>query len=123
MIIGVGIDMCCISRMERAARSAHFLERVFRPEEISYAQRRGAGMASSLASAFAAREAFCKASGASLARLTIGGEFSLIRDNGVPRIVVSQELERELFGEAGGHIFVSLTHEGDYAAAVVVLER
>ena len=51
--------------MLRAVRSRHFVERVFRPEEIAYAEARGGerARAASYASAFAAREAFCKASG------------------------------------------------------------
>ncbi|MFC2594575.1 MAG: hypothetical protein ACFNW0_05835, partial [Fretibacterium sp.] len=41
LIAGVGIDLCRISRMLRAVRSRHFVERVFRPEEIVYAEAKG----------------------------------------------------------------------------------
>ena len=60
MILGIGIDLCRISRMERAIRSRHFLERVFRPEEIAYAEGRGRGRAASLAAAFAAHSEVLK---------------------------------------------------------------
>lgn len=121
MILGVGIDLCRVSRMERAIRSRRFLERVFRPEEIAYADSRGAGRAASYASAFAAREAFCKASGVPLAAVTLGGGFTLLREGGVPRIALSPELDAPPILRHA-KIWVSLTHDGDCAAAVVVLE-
>ena len=94
MILGIGIDLCRISRMERAIRSRHFLERVFRPEEIAYAEGRGRGRAASLAAAFAAREAFCKASRVPLAVVTLGGGFTLLHEGGAPRVRLSSDVER-----------------------------
>ena len=122
MILGIGIDLCRISRMERAIRSRHFLERVFRPEEIAYAEGRGRGRAASLAAAFAAREAFCKASGVPLATVTLGGGFALLHEGGTPRVHLSPDVERALFRGRPGRVLVSLTHDGDCAAAVAVVE-
>ena len=122
MILGIGIDLCRISRMERAIRSRHFLERVFRPEEIAYAEGRGRGRAASLAAAFAAREAFCKASGVPLATVTLGGGFALLHEGGAPRVRLSPDVEHSLFGGRPGRVLVSLTHDGDCAAAVAVVE-
>ena len=122
MILGIGIDLCRISRMERAIRSRHFLERVFRPEEIAYAESRGCGRAASLAAAFAAREAFCKASGVPLATVTLGGGFALLHEGGTPRVHLSPDVERALFHGRPGRVLVSLTHDGDCAAAVAVVE-
>lgn len=110
--------------MERAIRSGHFVERVFRPEEIEYCRKAVCperGAAASFAAVFAAKEAFCKASGVSLARLTIGGGMTLLHgENGAPRVVLSGRVADVL--PAPLRVMVSLTHDGDYAAAVVVLE-
>ena len=114
MISGIGIDLCSISRIERAIQSGHFKERIFTPEEIAYCEAKGTKSAESYASCFAAREAFVKASGVPLASVMFGGNFSLSRSEGVPRII---------FPEFEHNIFVSITHEGDYACAVVIIER
>lgn len=110
--------------MLRAIRSRHFVERVFRPEEIAYAEARGGerARAASYASAFAAREAFCKASGVSLAEVTLGKGFCLLREGGVPRIELAPEVEASFLPGRSKKLWVSLTHDGDYAAAVVVIE-
>ena len=110
--------------MLRAIRSRHFVERVFRPEEIAYAEARGGerARAASYASAFAAREAFCKASGVSLAEVALGKGFCLLREGGVPRIELASEVEASFLPGRSKRLWVSLTHDGDYAAAVVVIE-
>ena len=124
MITGVGIDLCRISRILRAVRSRHFVERVFRPEEIAYAEARGGerARAASYASAFAAQEAFCKASGVPLAEVAFGKGFCLLREGGVPRIELSPRTEASFLPGRSKKLWVSLTHDGDYAAAVVIIE-
>ncbi len=124
LIAGVGIDLCRISRMLQAVRSRHFVERVFRPEEIAYAEARGGerARAASYASAFAAREAFSKASSVSLTRVALGNGFCLVREGGIPRIELSPELEASFLPGRSKRVWVSLSHDGDYAAAVVVIE-
>lgn len=121
MISGIGIDLCRISRIEKAIKSGHFIEKVFSPEEIEYAESKGKRRAESYASSFAAREAFCKASGESLGSVVFENNFSLIRNkNGAPEIKLSGRLAK-LTDNA--KIFVSITHEGDYACAVAVIEK
>ncbi len=110
--------------MLRAVRSRRFVERVFCPEEVAYAEAKGneRARAASYASAFAAREAFAKASGVSLAAVSLGGGFCLVREGGVPRIELSAEIEASFLPGLSKRVWVSLTHDGDYAAAVVVIE-
>ena len=113
--------------MERAVRSRHFVERVFRPEEIAYAEAKGnvRARAASYASAFAAREAFCKASGVSLAVAALGEGVALTRRGGPPKLELSPALRESLEAALAGpfSLWVSLTHDGDYAVAAVVIER
>jgi holo-[acyl-carrier protein] synthase len=62
-VLGVGVDICDIGRMERAlARHPSMRERVFTREEVDYCDGR-ARPAESFAGRFAAREAVIKALG------------------------------------------------------------
>ena len=62
MIKGIGIDLCDIERMKKAAARAGFVERLFSKNEIAYAGDR-ADAALHYAAAFAAKEALAKAGG------------------------------------------------------------
>jgi holo-[acyl-carrier protein] synthase len=125
MIVGLGVDLCRVSRMRRAVRSRHFVRRVFRPSEIAYAEGKGNefAVAASYAAAFAAREAFAKASGVSLYALTLSSQFSLERERGkgTPRLSVPSEVDAA-FERGEKKAWVTLSHDGDYAVAVVVIE-
>ncbi len=125
MILGLGVDLCSISRMLKAVRSQYFVERIFRPAEIAYADSKGneRSRAASYASAFAAREAFCKASGISMFTLALGSEFCLSRREGVPYLDVPPSLDPDFAPDGTKRALVSLSHDGDYAVAVVVIER
>lgn len=123
MIAGIGVDLCSISRIKNALKSEHFRESIFSLEEIAYAESKGAQKFGSYASCFAAREAFIKASRLSLTTVMMSRDFELIRnDDGAPVIRLSGDLE-ERYPEDRAKIFVSLTHEGDYACAMVVIEK
>ena len=39
-IIGIGTDMCAVSRMEKAIKSQHFYERVFFENERAYLEKK-----------------------------------------------------------------------------------
>lgn len=119
MIIGIGVDICSIQRIEKAIQSEHFRREIFAREEIAYCESKGKRRADSYAASFAAREAFCKASGMDLANVMFGKNFTLIRDrNGKPEIKLSGELVMN-----DVNIFVSLSHEKEYACAMVVIEK
>jgi holo-[acyl-carrier protein] synthase len=120
MITGIGADLCMISRMKRAARSERFVERIFSGEEIEYANSRGEPERH-LASAFAAKEALAKATGLGLFGLGLNSSW-VRRTEAGPELMCADELRSRL-GERGvDRFWLSLTHEGDYALAFVVLE-
>ena len=124
MILGLGVDLCNITRMRNAVRSDYFVRRIFRPEEIAYADGKGTELAraASFASAFAAREAFSKASGISMYKIAFSRSFCLERPRaGGPCLFVPRELDAD-FEEGRKRALVSLSHDGDYAVAVVVIE-
>lgn len=107
--------------MEKAVESAHFLHRVFSPEEIQYAFGK-ARPARHFAGCFAAREAFAKASGISMYSLVLGGGMWIERTESAPVIRCSQVVKDLLPHKGAERIHISLSHDGDYAVAVVVLE-
>ena len=122
--MGLGVDLCNITRMKNAVRSDYFVRRIFRSEEIAYADGKGNELAraASFASAFAAREAFSKASGISMYKVAFSRFFCLERTRaGEPCIVVSRDLDAD-FAEGRKRAWVSLSHDKDYAIAVVVVE-
>ena len=122
MVSGIGVDLCSISRIEHALQSEHFKENVFSLREIAYAENRGKKKYESYASCYAAREAFIKAARLSLGVVMLGRNFELVRDEeGAPAIRLSGDLE-ERYPEGRAKIFVSITHEGDYSCAMVVIE-
>ena len=123
MILGLGVDLCNITRMRNAVRSDYFVRRVFHSEEIAYADGKGNELAraASFASAFAAREAFSKAGGVSMYKVAFSRSFCLERRAGGPRLIVPRDLDAD-FAEGRKRALVSLSHDGDYAVAVVVIE-
>ena len=124
MILGLGIDLCQISRMEKSITFSGFIRRVFSPDEISYSENKKGKRSESYASAFAAREAFCKASGLPLDSVAFRG-VSLLRDEkGRPSLKLTEKVSDELMKkfQVPVNVFVSISHEGDYAVAVVVIE-
>ena len=121
--MGLGIDLCNIIRMKKAVRSDYFVRRIFRSEEIAYADGKGNELAraASFASAFAAREAFSKASGISMYKLAFSQSIYLERSEGGPRLIVMRDLDPD-FAEGRKRAWISLSHDKDYAIAVVVIE-
>ena len=124
MILGLGVDLCNILRIKDAVRSEHFVRRIFRPEEIAYAdeKRNILARAASFASAFAAREAFSKASGISMYKVAFSRSFCLQRREEGPCLFIPRDLDAD-FPEGRKRAWVTLSHDGDYAVAVVVIEE
>ncbi|MDA8387600.1 MAG: holo-ACP synthase [Nitrospiraceae bacterium] len=121
MIKGVGVDIVMTRRLKSAVDrwGRRFLERVFTGAEIAACYERARPYAS-LAVRFAAKEACIKASGIS------GISFRDIevanRQDGSPLIKKEGRLARAL-AESGIEILhLSLSHEEEYAVAMVVAE-
>jgi holo-[acyl-carrier protein] synthase len=98
-----------------------FIRKAFVPEEIEYAHR-SYRPAVHLASAFAAREALAKASGLGLAKMGLHEAWVRRDEAGSPCICLSPALEEEFSKKGIRKIWLSISHEGDFAVAVVVLE-
>jgi holo-[acyl-carrier protein] synthase len=115
----VGIDLVQVSRIAESLErfGERFLRRIFTEGEIAYARAEPAQMAERLAARFAAKEATIKA-------LRLAEHPVNWRDIEVRR-TTSGACEIDLHGRLAsswgtGPLVVSLSHEGDYATAVVI---
>ncbi len=124
MVLGIGMDIVEASRIERAALRVgeRFLTRIFTPSEKKYCFGKASPW-NSLAARFAAKEAAFKALGKGWP--DCGGFLSVevrMGEHGRPGLLFHGNAGRmaEELGVVSVH--VSLTHDGGYAAAVVVLE-
>lgn len=120
MILGIGADLCGISRMRNAVRSARFVEKIFAPEEIAYAMAQG-DPARHFASAFAAKEALAKASGWGM--FGAGLRSSWVRRTPTGPVFEFDESFAGRLRERGiARCLLTIAHDGDFALAFVVLE-
>jgi holo-[acyl-carrier protein] synthase len=124
MIIGIGVDTVEISRFRRFldAGNSALIERIFTPDEQAYCLKKKEA-AASLAARFAAKEAFLKALGTGLRNGISWQEMEVLnQDNGKPDLQL-YGTALELLKERGEiRIHLSLSHDGDHAVAMVVLE-
>ena len=121
-ITGIGIDIVRIQRMERWLFMPGLLERYFHPRELEVSISRGKNDAHSLAARFAAKEAFGKALGTGLAGIVLKDIMVINSNNGKPEIEVVNTALSALENSGADRVHLSLTHEHEYAAAMVVLE-
>lgn len=124
MIYGVGVDLVHIKRLERVIErwGERFLIRVFTPGEIEVCARRSHS-ASAFALRFAAKEAFSKGVGVGMRNGLRWRDIEVFNDpRGRPGLRVDGRAN-EICREAGIRaIHLSLSDEGEYGCAMVVLE-
>ena len=121
-IVGLGVDMCEIARMERAiSRHPTFRARVFTPEEIAYCDSK-ARPAESYAGRFAAREATIKALGGYRGRLW--QDISVTRHpSGAPAIRLDGNAKRRADALGVTDVLITFTHEKTSAVAFAIAVR
>ena len=123
MIRGVGLDVVSVARMRRWLADPGLLERFFHGDELKLTAAKGEHAVLGLAARFAAKEAFGKALGTGLAGFTLR-DIRVTNDvHGKPSLVLCGRAEEEFLKRGGGIVHVSLTHEHDYALAMVVIEE
>ena len=123
MIVGIGIDVVYVHRLERWRTIPGLLERYFHPRELSASLARGSAASLSLAARFAAKEALGKALGTGLAGIVLRDILVVNRHNGRPEIEVFGTAALALERSGATKIHLSLTHERENAIAMVVLEN
>ena len=126
MIVGLGIDLVEIARVERLLddKGDRALRRLFSDGEIDYASRR-ATPAMHLAARLAAKEAAYKAlSGNALARGIGWREIEVANgEDGQPVLVLHGRARERADELAISRLLLTMTHTATTACAVVVAER
>jgi holo-[acyl-carrier protein] synthase len=107
--------------MRRAIQNRRFVERIFSAEEIEYA-RAGGDSAEHFAGAFAAKEALAKATGLGMFGIGLANS-SVRRTESGPVMICGGDLQVKLASLGADKCWLSLSHDGDYAIAFVVLEK
>jgi holo-[acyl-carrier protein] synthase len=125
MISGIGTDIVAIERFRRFVddNKVALLQRIFTERERSLCSARK-DSASCYAARFAAKEAFLKALGTGLRDGISWQDMEIIRnDLGKPGFLLTGRA-REIFAAHGlTSVFLSLSHDGGNAIAMVVLEK
>ena len=118
-IVGLGVDVCEIDRMERAlARHPTMRERVFTPEERAYCDGK-ARPAESYAARFAAREAVIKALGGYRGKRW--QDVSVSRHpSGAPSVVLTGNAKVRADANGISQVLISFTHERSLSVAFAV---
>lgn len=124
MVCGIGVDIVRISRFEMVLKrwEKRFRERVFTEKEVTSSLNKFHS-AASLAARFAAKEAFMKSLGTGWKDGVRWKDIEVITDpSGRPEICLHGKV-KDLFENRGlRQSHLSLSHEGDYSVAMVVLE-
>ena len=122
MIIGIGLDLVSVQRMAHWLEDPRLCLRYFHPSEFETIQQRGRDAAKSLAARFAAKEAFGKALGTGFAGLRLRDIRVENESSGRPRLYVEGTAASAMAELGARHIHLSITHDGDIAAAQIILE-
>ena len=124
MISGIGTDIAAIERFQKFIDSGNsaLIQRVFTEQERILCSGRK-NSAASFAARFAAKEAFLKALGLGLRDGISWQDIEITHnDMGKPELQLTGRA-REIFEAQGlGRSFLSLSHDGGNAIAMVVLE-
>lgn len=126
MVLGIGNDITEVARIQRLyeKNGITFLFTILSQDEISMAEKRNEkGRAEFIAGRWAAKEALGKALGTGLGGNCSPSEIT-IRNNdaGAPEVHVTGRTASYLTERGIGKIWISISHEKEYAIATVLLE-
>jgi holo-[acyl-carrier protein] synthase len=119
---GAGTDIVSVARISQSmARGPGFAEEVFTPGERQYCEARGCP-AQHYAARFAAKEAFLKAVGAGIFSGISLRDIEVVRGEAGPPLLTLGPTAAAALERAGAcRSHLSLSHEREYAIALVVL--
>lgn len=128
MIVGIGIDLVDIARVNKIIEGAageRFAARVLTPEERELAAKRQGRLAEFIAGRFAAKEAVSKALGCGIGKQVSLQHIQVLPDErGKPICTVDNEaLQRLELDPDSTVIHLSITHTDSTAMAYVVVEN
>ena len=120
--IKIGTDICQINRVSLAYKKfgKKFLERILTDKEIKYVTSNKKSLVYKLAGRFAAKEATSKVLGTGL-RGVYFKEIEIVREkSGAPKVVLHKRAKQKAKEKDLSNFEVSISHEKDFAIAIVV---
>ncbi|MFH1029335.1 MAG: holo-[acyl-carrier-protein] synthase [Pseudomonadota bacterium] len=124
MIAGIGTDIVVFERFQRFIDEGNsaLLQRLFTERERAVCEAKK-GSAACYAARFAAKEAFLKALGLGLRDGLSWQDMEVVNDDlGKPELLLSGKALELFSAKRMSTVFLSLSHDGGYAVAMVVLE-
>ena len=127
MILGIGNDITEVARIQRLyeKNGITFLFTILSQDEIAMVEKRnGRGRAEFIAGRWAAKEALVKALGTGLGGNCSPSEITIRNnDSGAPEVYPSGRTAAFLAEKGVGKIWITISHEKEYAVATVLLEN
>lgn len=121
MIKGIGVDIVEIARIEKLMGNKHAQDRLLTDNEVTLMKSRPKPQ-EFFAGRFAAKEALSKALGVGISKCP-PNEVEVLNDKlGAPYIILHGRANKLQNEKGASRIFISITHEKEYAVAMVVLE-
>jgi holo-[acyl-carrier protein] synthase len=122
MIVGIGVDLVKIERIDKAGKNhTGFLERVFTESEREYCSKQKFP-AQHYAARFASKEAVLKAVGTGWSAGVKWTDMEVLHgEGGGPLVNISGRVKDLMDLKGVRQILLSYSHDGDYAVAQVVL--
>lgn len=123
MIYGIGTDIAKVNRFEKWVNNPDFIARFFNENEI---MEKGSIYAKCehYAARFAAKEAFSKALGTGIADFSLKDVYITNNREGKPILNIENNAKKILQERCGdNNLFVSLSHEKEFAVAFVIIEK
>ena len=121
-IIGIGLDVLCVTRMETILPDPAVTRRMFTEAEEQYIQSKGIGRFQTAAGIFAAKEAFVKALGSGFENTALFEIEVSHSETGMPFYVLRGNMAEKVRRNGILNIHLSVTHDGDISAAVCIME-
>jgi holo-[acyl-carrier protein] synthase len=124
MILGLGTDITEIARVKSSLErfGDSFLNRILRPEEITYC-RMHKEAAQPVAARFAAKEAISKAFGTGIGAQLGWHDMEICRkESGEPYVVLHGGGKALFTARGAKQLLITLSHTQNYATAIAVLE-
>ncbi len=124
-IYGIGIDLIRVERIEKLLRKSpeRTINRLFTAGEAFYCQKKKNPIPC-YAMRFSAKEAFAKALGTGIGKYVGWKDVEVVLDDlGKPLLKLSEKLEKYCTERGIVSWHLSLTDDGEYGAAMVVLEK
>jgi len=126
MIVGIGIDICKVERVEKVLAknySQKFKEKIFTSNEIEYCEK-FKNSSQNFAVRWAIKEAFYKALPEELQEISSWQSIEFINESGKKPFIriLDEKLKEEFQNQKIAKIHSSVSHEKEYCVAQVILE-